>query len=190
MNLLTENIQIVMDYLSDNNATKTACALHRECYKRLESHFKEKGKDFSCEEADAWCEDLSLCRVTIRKYKGAIQRLVDVFQTGKVRFCHRIRITLDDQYENVISAYLSHASVLYSDTHLMNIRRRCRFFSRMYSLKRKTVLLTGSIIKLLLIFPGKPSLTCQIRMSVCIKGAYGNCWHGWLQKGCALPDLL
>ena len=29
MNLLTENIQIVMDYLSDNNATKTTCALHR-----------------------------------------------------------------------------------------------------------------------------------------------------------------
>ena len=137
MNLLTENIQIVMDYLSDNNATKTTCALHRECYKRLESHFKEKGKGFSCEEADAWCEDLSLCRVTIRKYKGAIQRLVDVFQTGKVRFCHRIRITLDDQYENVISAYLSHASALYSDTHLMNIRRRCRFFFTYVQLEKE-----------------------------------------------------
>ena len=136
MNSFERHAQTVMDYLTENQVSKYSYALHEKCYSRLGSHLGERGLEYSIEEANSWLEGLSVSRSTMIAYGSAITRLDDVFQTGRVGFAHRPRITLAGQYEAVVSSYLSYASGLYAEEHLKNIRNRCRFFFSYLQLER------------------------------------------------------
>lgn len=136
MNSFERHTQTVMDYLTKNQVSKYSCTLHMKCYSRLGSYLGERCLDYSIEEANTWLEGLSVSRSTMIGYSSAITRLDDVFQTGRVCFEHRPRITLTGQYEAVVSSYLTYASGLYTDEHLKNIRNRCRFFFSYLQLER------------------------------------------------------
>ena len=136
MNSFERHTQTVMDFLTKNQVSDSSCTLHMKCYSQLGSYLGERGLDYSVDEANSWLEGLSKSRLTKIRYRAAIIRLDDVFKTGKVSFWHRPRITLDGQYESVVSSYLTYASGLYSDEHILNIRNRCRFFFSYLQLER------------------------------------------------------
>lgn len=128
MNLYQNNTTIVLNYLSEAEINQTSYRLAHSCFAQLRNYLAANGLTYSKETGQQWLAGQSKSVQTVKIYAKALRQLDDVYQVGHVRFPNRSRVKLTDAFDELILKYLSAVSGTYADSHLANIRNRCRFF--------------------------------------------------------------
>ena len=121
------NFQIVLSYLEKYDEKSDSIRLHQACYSQIGVFLKERSILYSHENALEWLREQSGPKALMGTFATAVARINDVYQSGHVRFQHRVRKQLCPAFESIIEEYLKDVSEQYSKKHLPNIRTRCRF---------------------------------------------------------------
>ena len=121
------NFQIVLSYLEKYDEKPDSIRLHQACYSQIGVFLKERSILYSHENALEWLREQSGPKALMGTFATAVARINDVYQSGHVRFQHRVRKQLCPAFESIIEEYLKDVSEQYSKKHLPNIRTRCRF---------------------------------------------------------------
>lgn len=139
MNQYDTNVKIVLDYLSDNSKSQSLYSLSHSCFAQFRKYLEENNLDYSSKITSQWLELPSPRSTKTQKvYKKALARLDDVYQTGHIRFANKLRQSLSNGFLQIISKYLLSVSDKYSNSHLDNIRNRCRFFFSLLQVGRNS----------------------------------------------------
>lgn len=129
MNVYQSNVAIVLEYLSGNGGDKSVSySLSHSCFNQLARYLSANGLRYSKTNADKWINLQSRSPKTLMGYRKALRQLDDVYKTGHVCFKNRGRLCLPQEFQDIITDYISAVSAQYKDSHLMNIENRCRFF--------------------------------------------------------------
>ena len=137
MTTFHNNSKIVLDYLEKHDEKPKAIRLHRSCYSQIGAFLEENRTGYSYESALEWLRGQTGPKALMGTYAAAVTRINDVYQSGHVRFQHRVRKKLCAAFESVVEEYLEDVSGQYSEKHLPNIRTRCRFLLFFMEMERR-----------------------------------------------------
>ena len=128
MNLFKRNSKTVLDYQQESGINQTTIILSHSCLSKLGKHLESNGLVYSGKISQEWLSQQTVSAQTAQVYAKTLRQLEDVYRKGHVSFFNRSKLTLTDEFENISSEYLACVSSQYTDSHLGNIRNRCRFF--------------------------------------------------------------
>lgn len=92
-----DNVTVIIDYLEMNKYCSTTIQANQRCFRKFEKFLSNKGVDYSPEIADEWyaSEISSISKTDRKSTRIALERLQDVYETGRIRlnmkqniFCH------------------------------------------------------------------------------------------------------
>jgi len=97
--------QIVLEYLEKHNEKPDSIRLHQTCYSQISVFLKERSILYSHENALEWLREQSGPRALMGIFATAVARINDVYQSGHVRFQHRVRKKLCPAFESIVEEY-------------------------------------------------------------------------------------
>ncbi len=136
MNTLINNADLVLSYLSDNSVNQSSYDLARSCFRQLSDYLEANNLSYSKDVAQSWLEQQTKSKPTLMCYGKALRQLEDVYQVGHVSFFNRSRMVLVTAFSDIVEKYLEEVALSYSDSHLISIRNRCRFFFGFMQMER------------------------------------------------------
>ena len=128
MNTFINNADLVLSYLSENSVNQSSYDLAHSCFRQLGDYLKTNNLSYSKEVAQGWLERQTKSKPTLMYYGKALRQLEDVYRVGHVSFFNRSKLVLVTAFDDIVRQYLEEVALSYTDSHLKNIRNRCRYF--------------------------------------------------------------
>ena len=140
MDTFYQNVYAVVEYLKANGIRKSTIQRHKCCYSLLFTGLSAANATFSRQSVGKWIKEFKKGHST--RYIGAvelyIERLFDVYETGKVREEHSAkptirRVPILETFHHILEQYMADCADWFSPKYLPSIKSRCTRFLQFIS---------------------------------------------------------